>query len=168
MLSAAAASEDDRRRREQERPRRRRMAEMAAAKKEGRPAAEDAEAERRVAVVVVAGTTTEDNLAEAEPRGGAGAARQIERARSGAEELRVAEHRGRREAPRRADQQRAATGRRAAPIVSCLRTGVATEDAGHADTCARYPLGTRPAFDSKQRDFVAFLASINLAHYAPS
>ena len=27
-------------------------------------------------------------------------------------------------------------------------------------------LGTRPAFDSKQRDFVAFLASIGLQHYA--
>ena len=27
-------------------------------------------------------------------------------------------------------------------------------------------LGTRPAFDSKQRDFVAFLASIDMQHYA--
>jgi hypothetical protein len=172
MLSAAAASEDDRRRREQEAAEAsRRMAEMAAAKQEAKEA-EDAEADRRVAEVVVAGTTTEDNVAEAERRAAAARAQlaQIEQARrAAAEELRASQNiveDARRRAAR--DQQRAAFQPQSPPrSLAALEQEWRQKTPGTPGTVRKaIQLGTRPAFDSKQRDFVAFLASIGLQHYA--
>jgi hypothetical protein len=172
MLSAAAATEDDRRRREQEAAEAsRRMAEMAAAKQEAKEA-EDAEADRRVAEVVVAGTTTEDNVAEAERRAAAARAQlaQIEQARrAAAEELRASQNiveDARRRAAR--DQQRTAFQPQSPPrSLAALEQEWRQKTPGTPGTVRKaIQLGTRPAFDSKQRDFVAFLASIGLQHYA--
>ena len=163
MLSAAAASEDDRRRREQEAE--------ASAKREA-----DAEAERRVAEVVVAGTTTENapdnHVAEAERRASAARAQlaEIERARrAAAEELRASQNiveDARRRAA--ANQQRVAFQPQSPPrSLAALEQEWRQKTPGTPGTVRKtIQLGTRPAFDSKQRDFVAFLASINLAHYA--
>ena len=183
MLSAAAASEDDRRRREQEATEAsRRMAEMAAAKKDAEASAKreaEAEAEARVAEVVVAGTETQpetqvppDNLAEAERRAAAARAQlaQIEQARrAAAEELRASQNiveDARRRAAR--DQQRTAFQPQSPPrSLAALEQEWRQKTPGTPGTVRKtIQLGTRPAFDSKQRDFVAFLASINLAHYA--
>ena len=177
MLSAAAASEDDRRRREQESAEAaRRMAEMAAAKKEAEASAKreaDAEAERRVAEVVVAGTDTDNNVAEAERRAAAARAQlaQIEQARrAAAEELRASQNiveDARRRAAR--DQQRTLAFQPQSPprSLAALEQEWRQKTPGTPGTVRKtIQLGTRPAFDSKQRDFVAFLASINLAHYA--
>ena len=176
MLSAAAASEDDRRRREQEAAEAsRRMAEMAAAKREA-----DAEAEQRVAEVVVAGTETQpetqvppDNLAEAERRAAAARAQlaQIEQARrAAAEELRASQNiveDARRRAAR--DQQRTLAFQPQSPprSLAALEQEWRQKTPGTPGTVRKtITLATRPAFDSKQRDFVAFLASIGLQHYA--
>jgi len=190
MLSAAAASEDDRRRREQEAAeaaRReqetaeasRRMAEMAAAKKEAEASAKreaEAEAERRVAEVVVAGTETQrppDHVAEAERRAAAARAQleEIERARrAAAEELRASQNiveDARRRAAR--DQQRTLAFQPQSPprSLAALEQEWRQKTPGTPGTVRKtITLATRPAFDSKQRDFVAFLASIGLQHYA--
>ena len=148
---------------------------MAAAKQEAKEA-EDAEADRRVAEVVVAGTTTEnapDNtVAEAERRAAAARAQlaQIEQARrAAAEELRASQNiveDARRRAAR--DQQRTAFQPQSPPrSLAALEQEWRQKTPGTPGTVRKtIQLGTRPAFDSKQRDFVAFLASINLAHYA--
>jgi hypothetical protein len=187
MLSAAAASEDDRRRREQEAAEAsRRMAEMAAAKKEAEAAEAaakreaEAEADRRVAEVVVAGTETQpetqvppDNLAEAERRAAAARAQlaQIEQARrAAAEELRASQNiveDARRRAAR--DQQRTLAFQPQSPprSLAALEQEWRQKTPGTPGTVRKtITLATRPAFDSKQRDFVAFLASIGLQHYA--
>ena len=187
MLSAAAASEDDRRRREQEAAEAsRRMAEMAAAKREAEAAETaakreaDAEADRRVAEVVVAGTETQpetqvppDNLAEAERRAAAARAQlaQIEQARrAAAEELRASQNiveDARRRAAR--DQQRTLAFQPQSPprSLAALEQEWRQKTPGTPGTVRKtITLATRPAFDSKQRDFVAFLASIGLQHYA--
>ena len=170
MLSAAAASEDDRRRREQGRPR---LLEEwprwpRPRKRRRRPrSARPTPRRRRVAEVVVAGTETQpeqrppDNLAEA------GAARrrraqlaEIERARrAAAEELRASQNIVE-DARRRA--ARTSNGRRRRPPrpPSCPRTGVATEDAGHAKHGAQgIQLGTSPPSTASSAT-LSFLASI--------
>jgi len=187
MLSAAAASEDDRRRREQEAAEAsRRMAEMAAAKKEAEAAEAaakreaEAEADRRVAEVVVAGTETQpetqrppDEIAEAERRAAAARAQldQIEQARrAAAEELRASQNiveDARRRAAR--DQQRTLAFQPQSPprSLAALEQEWRQKTPGTPGTVRKtITLATRPAFDSKQRDFVAFLASIGLQHYA--
>ena len=148
---------------------------QAAAKQEAKEA-EDAEAERRVAEVVVAGTTTENapdnHVAEAERRAAAARAQlaEIERARrAAAEELRASQNiveDARRRAA--ANQQRVAFQPQSPPrSLAALEQEWAARTPGTPGTVRKtIQLGTRPAFDSKQRDFVAFLASINLAHYA--
>ena len=183
MLSAAAASEDDRRRREQEAAEAsRRMAEMAAAKHRGRRRRRPRPRQARPTPRRIAGCggrrrghrLPRRHLTSREAERRAAAARaqlaQIERARrAAAEELRASQNiveDARRRAAR--DQQRTAFQPQSPPRSFGAGTGVATEDAGHAGHGAQdySTLGTRPAFDSKQRDFVAFLASIGLQHYA--
>ena len=124
---------------------------------------------------MVAGTTTEDNVAEAERRAAAARAQlaQIEQARrAAAEELRASQNIVE-DARRRAaqDQQRAAHGglpQSPPRSLAALEQEWRQKTPGTPSTVRKViQLGTRPAFDSKQRDFVAFLASINLAHYAP-
>ena len=154
-----------------------RVSTQAAAKQEAEASAKreaDAEAERRVAEVVVAGTTTEDNVAEAERRAAAARAQlaQIEQARrAAAEELRASQNIVE-DARRRAaqDQQRAAHGglpQSPPRSLAALEQEWRQKTPGTPGTVRKaIQLGTRPAFDSKQRDFVAFLASIGLQHYA--
>jgi len=178
MLSAAAASEDDRRRREQEAAEASRRMALAAAKQEAEAAEAaakreaDAEAERRVAEVVVAGTQGDD-VAEAERRAAAARAQlaQIEQARrAAAEELRASQNiveDARRRAAR--DQQRTLAFQPQSPprSLAALEQEWRQKTPGTPGTVRKtITLATRPAFDSKQRDFVAFLASIGLQHYA--
>ena len=121
---------------------------------------------------MVAGTTTEDNVAEAERRAAAARAQlaQIEQARrAAAEELRASQNiveDARRRAAR--DQQRTAFQPQSPPrSLAALEQEWRQKTPGTPGTVRKaIQLGTRPAFDSKQRDFVAFLASIGLQHYA--
>ena len=160
-----------------------RVSTQAAAKQEAEASAKreaDAEAERRVAEVVVAGTETQpetqvppDNLAEAERRAAAARAQlaQIEQARrAAAEELRASQNiveDARRRAAR--DQQRTLAFQPQSPprSLAALEQEWRQKTPGTPGTVRKtITLATRPAFDSKQRDFVAFLASIGLQHYA--
>ena len=154
-----------------------RVSAQAAAKQEAEASAKreaDAEADRRVAEVVVAGTETQqnNNVAEAERRAAAARAQlaQIEQARrAAAEELRASQNiveDARRRAAR--DQQRAAFQPQSPPrSLAALEQEWRQKTPGTPGTVRKaIQLGTRPAFDSKQRDFVAFLASIGLQHYA--
>ena len=148
---------------------------QAAAKKEADASAKreaDAEAERRVAEVVVAGTG-DDSVAEAERRAAAARAQlaQIEQARrAAAEELRASQNiveDARRRAAR--DQQRTLAFQPQSPprSLAALEQEWRQKTPGTPGTVRKtITLATRPAFDSKQRDFVAFLASIGLQHYA--
>lgn len=177
MLSAAASEEDARRRREQEAAEaERRAASMAQAKREAASSA-DAEAERRVAEVVVAGTTNEprapSDVVEAERRAAAARAQldEIERARkSAAEELRASQNAiedARRRAARDARVGAPLAPRSPPRSLAALEQQWGARTPGTPSTVRKHvTLGTRPAFDSKQRDFVAFLASIDMQHYA--
>ena len=160
-----------------------RVSTQAAAKQEAEASAKreaDAEAERRVAEVVVAGTETQpetqrppDEIAEAERRAAAARAQlaQIEQARrAAAEELRASQNiveDARRKAAR--DQQRTLAFQPQSPprSLAALEQEWRQKTPGTPGTVRKtITLATRPAFDSKQRDFVAFLASIGLQHYA--
>jgi len=122
---------------------------------------------------VVAGTDTDNNVAEAERRAAAARAQlaQIEQARrAAAEELRASQNiveDARRRAAR--DQQRTLAFQPQSPprSLAALEQEWRQKTPGTPGTVRKtITLATRPAFDSKQRDFVAFLASIGLQHYA--